>query len=308
MSPSKPSYIDYGPRETAPPPFVAGKGEFLGLILKGDLERIREMCDRALNRPFTGRGERSWSPYTYRPFSDAVLLFAGEWDGLFATTRAGEGTADEEQVSLWVPLKARHKVTGAERNCVMVPYMFVDNPMSLLNGREDYGYPKSLGRFENGKWDGKSIMVEAFGGVFRPGGKATWSEVIRVLPTERTPAGSSGSTGRAAQSADPPFDAGVVAEILETGVNQVFLKQFRDAQSRGKACYQCLIEAPVYFQNPRVIPRFSEWKVEIVTPPPNTHPITADLGLRTDCTPFAFSLSSGLRLEAGNVVDLPSRP
>jgi hypothetical protein len=293
-----PEYVEYGPRETAPPPFTSGGGNFLGLILKGDTTAIEKLCDRVLNEPFEGA-----SPFTYKPFSDAVLLFAGRWENLTSVPKIDEGSANEDQVSLWVPVKKWDKNGEEQGVCMMVPYMFVDNPMSLLNGREDYGYQKAYGKLQPSPLPGKtlpapeSVAVEAFGGVFGPASTAGWVAVLRFDPVAATeppePASPPGATA---------FPAAVLAEVLSRGVNQVFLKQFRDAAVAGRACYQRLVEAPVTFEEPHVKLKRGEWRVEIQIPSPSSHPITEDLGVETHVTPFAFELQSGLKLEPGTII------
>jgi hypothetical protein len=185
---------------------------------------------------------------------------------------------------------------------MMVPYMFVDNPMSVLNGREDYGYQKAYGKLRPSPLPGKtlpvteSVAVEAFGGVFGPLNTAHWVKVIRVDPwVPALPLPTSPPEGS-------PFQATVLGEILGTGVNQVFLKQFRDAEVAGKACYQHIVEAPVRFEKPHVKLKLGQWRVEIQIPSPSSHPITEDLGVTTHVTPFAFELSSGLKLEPGHII------
>jgi len=293
-----PEYVEYGPRETAPPPFTSGGGNFLGLILQGDTTAIEKLCDKVLNEPFEGA-----SPFTYKPFSDVVLLFAGRWEDVTSQPKIDEGSANEDQVSLWVPVKKRDENDQELEVCMMVPYLFVDNPMSLLNGREDYGYQKAFGKLQPSPLPGKtlpapeSVAVEAFGGVFDPASTADWVKVLRIDPVAATepPEPASPAEGSA-------FPATVLAEILSTGVNQVFLKQFRDAEVAGKACYQRLVEARVAFKEPHVKLKLGAWRVEIHIPSLNSHPITEDLGVKTHVTPFAFELQSGLKLEPGNYI------
>jgi hypothetical protein len=305
MSPTLPKYVEYGPRETAPPPFVSGGGNFLGLILKGDITAIRKLCNKVLNKPFKADQLPGLpkSPFTYKPFSDVVVLFAGRWEGLSSTPMKDRGSANEDEVSLWVPLRKWDDESGKDLGvCMMVPYLFVDNPMSLLNGREDYGYQKSYGKLRPSPLPGMtlpvadSVAVEAFGGVFGPLNTADWVKVMRVDPWV------SGFALPTSPPAGSPFQATVLREILWTGVNQVFLKQFRDAAQAGKACYQHLLEAPVTFENANVKLKLGQWRVEIQIPSPSSHPITEDLGVKTQVTPFAFELSSGLKLEAGQII------
>lgn len=249
MSIQLPEYIEYGPRETAPPPFTSGSGSFAGLILKGDINAIKALCDKVLNTPFAepgppcwqlgpfGFGRRPASQWVYEPFSDAVLLFSGRWEGLMAMPRAGMGSASEDQVSLWVPLRARNERTREESFCMMVPYMFVDNPMSLLNGREDYGYQKALARFPQSPLNAESsVTVCAFGGEFGKTSVAGWQDVMKVQRLAGIPGGGApqpvdpgpGGEQSTAPAAEP-FPVQRLIEMLERGVDQVFLKQFRDA-------------------------------------------------------------------------------
>jgi hypothetical protein len=302
-----PNYVEYGPRETAPPPFSSPGGNFLGLLLKGDATAIEKLCDRVLNEPFETATRKGLglpaSPFTYKPFCEAVFLFAGRWEGLVSTPLLNRGSANEDEVSLWVPLK-KFGPGGVEQGvCVMVPYLFVNNPMSVLNGREDYGFQKSYGELQPSPLPGKtspppaSVAVKAFGGVFDAKNTAGWVPVLRVDPVAAT------RPQPAAAAADCTFPATVLGKILCEGVNQVFLKQFRDAKEAGKACFQQLVEAPVRFDQPHVkLLKPGEWRVEIQTPSNSSHPITEDLGLQTTVTPYAFELQSGLKLEPGKII------
>jgi len=303
MNAQLPDYVEYGPRETAPPPFASGGGSFLGLILKGDTQAIENLCDRVLNKPFQGGHGLPKSPFTYKPFSDVVLLFAGRWEDVIATEWPARGSASEDQVSLWVPLEKWDENGHEQGVCMMVPYMFVDNPMSLLNGREDYGYQKAYGKLKPSPLPGRTsaapdaVAVKAFGGVFGPQSTAGWVNVLRVDPVAAgAPPGPISSAG------DSAFPAPVLGDILCNGVQQVFLKQFRDAAVAGKACYQHLVEAPVRFEQPQVKLKLGTWRVDIELPSDSTYPITEDLGVNTLITPFAFELQSGLKLEPGQVI------
>jgi hypothetical protein len=306
MNPPLPDYVEYGPRETVPPPFFSGGGNFLGLILKGDTQAIEKLCDRVLNKPFHGGASSGLpqSPFKYRPFSDAVLLFVGRWEDLISTESPHKGSASEDQVSLWVPLKKWDEDDQYQGVCMMVPYMFVDNPMSLINGREDYGYQKAYGKLQPSPLPGitsvapDSVAVKAFGGVFGPQSTAGWVNVLRVDPVA-----ADAQQEPIAPAADSVFPAGVLGEILSSGVNQVFLKQFRDAAAAGKACYQHLVEAAVRFEHPHVKLKLGTWRVDIQLPSPDSsYPITEDLGVKTLITPFAFELQSGLKLEPGQII------
>jgi hypothetical protein len=301
MNTSQLPYIEFGPHETSPPPFAAGGGDFLGLILKGDAEKLQKLCDTALNDPFASAPQVS--PCTYQPFGDAVLLFAGRWEGMLSTTLVDAGTADEEQLSLWVPVKEVNKQTGEiERVCMFVPFMFVNNPISLLNGREDYGYPKSFGYFHPECWDRSApLTMKAFGGQLGKTNVAKWSELVSLTPTSP----KSGAGREAPQSGAPSpevFPAEILRDMLVNGTTQVFLKQFRDAETARMACYRRLVEAPVRFKKWEVQLHPTQWRFDVDAPEPNVHPIPGELGIEAVETPFAFELKSELELDAGKII------
>jgi hypothetical protein len=308
MSPNLPNYVEeYGPREPDPPPFVARDGNFLGLILKGKAKPLEELCDRALNEPFETAQRKGLpaSPFTYKPICDAVLLLAGRWEGLISTPLLNRGKANEDEVSLWVPLKKFDKKSGEEQKGVWatVPYLFVNNPMSVLSGREDYGYQKAYGKLQPSPLPGKnspapsSVAVKAFGGAFGGGHIADWVPGLRVDPVATT-----GRPAPAAAATDCVFPGAVLGDMLCQGVNQVFLKQFRDAEVAGRACLQQLIEARATFEQPQVKLKPGVWRVQIQIPDHSSHPITEDLGVETQVTPFAFELQSGLKLDPGKII------
>lgn len=185
---------------------------------------------------------------------------------------------------------------------MFVPYMFVNNPMSLLNGREDYGYQKAYATFgeRQREYPGEdgSATVTAFGGPLGSGATARWLEVMKVKPASRI-----ASEEQAGPASAKPFPVQMLIEILKHGVHQIFLKQFRDATVAGAACYQHLVEARVEFVEPKVDLLFGDWEVELMIPLKSSHPIGEDLGLQTtSVSPFSFTLTSELELEAGRII------
>ena len=76
------------------------------------------------------------------------------------------GFAREEQAAIWVPVVV-HRGDGL-LPCSLgwfVPYMFVDNPLSLAGGREIYGFNKNQGLIELPGEDGAGpLKVHAYGG------------------------------------------------------------------------------------------------------------------------------------------------
>jgi hypothetical protein len=327
---SLPLFVEYGARATAPPPFLSTEGLFHGYLLEGDAELIANLCDRVLNAPAAGR-------VVYKPmFGKWVLLLTGAFAEVRSQAQGFEqwGSVDEAQTSLWVPVAAGRLDDGgefvAERVCMAVPFILVNNPMSYAGGREDYGYPKSLGRFDPAAGVGEQLRVEAFGGNFAPAEHAGWHVLLELsrgkpaAPAEGARAGARGAPTASASPAPPqemaeafaqlassPADSrwrapelSVVRSVLEalTGREtvQVFLKQFRDVHTAGAACYQAIVEAPIQFLSTRVRPSLHRW--QLVVNALDSHPIERELGVGTQTTRLSFELHMDFVAAAGKVV------
>ena len=211
-----------------------------------------------LNVPAAGKVE-------YMPLGHYVVMVVGPFAELRSKAKGFDamGFVKETQLSLWLPLAAGHRVGGSfvpERFVMACPYVVVDNPMSLLNGREEFGYAKALGKFKPPKGLANKVEVKTFGGNFAPTNEAGWNQLLQVeqvapgLPVP-IPIGLAEDIAEAiaqtvadSLSADTGAIAKVgefVAGLLQGEVNQVVLKQFRDAAASTSACYQAVVEVPV---------------------------------------------------------------
>jgi len=318
----QPAYVEYGARVTVPPPFVTGEGRLHGLALEGDRERIEALCDRMFNEPAAGAVE-------YRPLSNHVLLLVGSFGHVASLAPGfdGLGSVEETQLSLWVPVAAGHRDGEefvADRLCMAVPYIFVDNPMSMAGGREDLGYPKSLARFDPSSGFGERIAVQTFGGDFAPGNKAAWIPVLELAHASA----DGGVAAVAEEAAEAAWYAAedlahhllhhgessrsphaqpnmalfedLAGDLLRKRARQVFLKQFRDAEVVGGACYRAVVEAPIHVTSVKWRPSPHEWQVTVH--PLASHPIADDLGLGTQTTRLAFELEMDMVVDPGVVV------
>jgi hypothetical protein len=218
-----------------------------------------------------------------------------------------------------------------------VPYILVDNPMSYAGGREDYGYPKTMGIFDPPGGDGDPQSVQAFGGDFEPTSRAGWHELFRIsrgtgakpakpakadkAPKEPADKGASGkgapwhplhtlaqrlgalSTDELAKLAPLPSVSllgDFAAAIAGEQISQVFLKQFRDVRADTDAVYQAVVEAPIRFLSTSVRPSLEPWSVEIT--PLDSHPIARELGVVTQTTRLSFEVKMDMIAEPGRVV------
>jgi hypothetical protein len=263
-----PAYVEYGGRATAPSPFSCEDGQLQGLLLRGDAARISALVDTMFNVP-AGRA------IEYRSLGSNVMLLIGGFGRVTSLTHPFDrwGAVRETQASFWIPVLAGRHVGDlfvAERLLLAVPYVFVDNPMSYLGGRETFGYAKTMARFDPAGGLGDQVRMQAFGGNFGRSEGADWRDFLDVIggpprpgagPSQR----SSGPlplirhligdrpelvAGAETVLGDIQLTAGLIADLLTGRVGQVFLKQFRDATDGTRACYQAVVEAPI--QIPRV--------------------------------------------------------
>jgi hypothetical protein len=314
------TYVEYGPRMTFPAPFESAEGSFVGVVLKGDEDKIKALVKKMLNEPAQGAIE-------YEPLGPCVLMMAGQFKRQYSLvpTFVNAGYASETGLVFWVPVRATQ---GDEQHLRLVaPYVFVDNPMSLLCGREDFGYAKTMALFAPQGGLGQKVEVSPFGGNFGSGSQAGYHRVIELVAVGALP--MTGGLVSGADIANPETPEAVASELFlratgemepDTGVplpnlalllelvkdlvgkqaREVFLKQFRDVQPANAACYQAIIEAPLQFTNvqPSVSPH--EWTVNIT--PLASYPLGDELGIDSETTSLAFELKTNMILGEGVVV------
>lgn len=257
---SRPPFIDRGGSMLLHPPFQQQNSLLFGFFLKADRARLQRLCDRQLNA--VARGQ-----YRFEPLSNYVMLTFTRINkdySLHPEDRA-KGWGAEIDTSIWVPvgqyvIKDGQKVL--DRIHWTMPYIWVDHPMTILNGRELFGYPKYLGRFEmptrpeDADWF--SLDTNAFL-TYTPETEAAWH---RVLDVRRGSAPGSTPLTQWASYADlakglfgvlRQLDDAVFAEtalsaqllegLLSPRLPQLFLKQFPDGRGE-RAVYQALVTSP----------------------------------------------------------------
>ncbi len=305
-----PEYVEYGARVAAPPPFICREGSFRALVFEGAHTALTALCDRMLNGPAGGACH-------YAPIGEHVLVLTGSF-GSVASQAPGfneRGSVRETQLSLWVPTLATTTSPKATNLCMLVPYIFVDNPMSLLGGREDFGYPKAMGQFEPQSALGSTVTLTAFGGDFAPGNQAAWHPLLELVGPRSAGADASAERedwktgaelagligdGSATGTAELGLIRSLIEALLDHTAQQVFLKQFRDAGSADTACYQAVVEAPVQISNVRFCAATDEWALTIH--PLDSHPIGPELGLSNQSTRLTYQLEFDMTVGTGTIV------
>ena len=98
------------------------------------------LCDKVFATPSNGR-------VVVRPLGSHVMLSFGAVEKIKPQLEpwCRMGFAREEQAAIWVPVVALRGDGMLPSLGWFVPYMWVDNPLSLAGGREIYGFNKNQG-------------------------------------------------------------------------------------------------------------------------------------------------------------------
>jgi hypothetical protein len=192
--------------------------------------------------------------------------------------------------------------------------------MSYFGGREEYGYPKGMGRFSPATGHGDHVVIRSYGGRFSHASKAGWHPLLEVR--DAGPAGGAPGAvvegaaalakevtqglihealaGQGMTLAGLSVGAQVVDAILNGHARQVALKQFRDSADGTRACYQAVVEAR--YQITRVKVRRSARKRELVIHDMDSAPLGAELGLRTQVATVALEQELDFILDLGEII------
>lgn len=307
------AFVPYGQRELIPGPFRCTGGRFRVFVLKGASGQLEEFIRRVLTRNAVRRR-------SFHPVGDLVMLMIGHTARIASTEQpfCDQGFISEWQASLAIPVIAGTRVAGAispRRHpfAMAIPYMLVDNPLSLSGGREIYGYPKELGQFipekDGDDWRSAEVTVKAFGGNWGKDCHAGWVDLIHVSPYDEKAPGSAVQhrgmsaehflteqlarvghrVGRSLHLA-PHIEAvpwHAVNRAMKGTYRHVLLKQFRSHNKADRSSYTKVVEAPVVMETHSIRP-LSKWTVAINQY--DSHPVIEELGLQLDKPCDSFEL------------------
>src|SRR5215211_2545893 len=143
---SLPRYVDRWNFSSSPQPFICRDLSAYSFSFEGDLSHLQDLCNRYLNDPSKGQLD-------YRPLSPHVVLTFTRTTSLAAENpRYTElGKYPETEAAFWVltaALERNDRLEFVDRLAWFTPYIFVDNPLAMSDGREIYGFPKEFGWFK----------------------------------------------------------------------------------------------------------------------------------------------------------------
>ncbi|MDT8446892.1 MAG: NAD(P)-binding protein [bacterium] len=310
---SLPKYIEATGNICFEPPYDLLGTDFYCFPLGGKRETIQATVDQFLAPVLEGTGIR------YEVISDFLML------GLAYAERASSaveparstGWVPEVDWAFWVPLM-RYEGNEPKRMVWFMPYVFVNNPIAMVGGREIYGFqkttaqfdppasPKVMGDFSLEAWAFAEFGVEQEGKVQEifnlknlgagPDEASFFKDLLLAAET---------LVSLAEMAIGDPADLlkALIADLLRGQVPQVFLKQFRDITKGDKACYQVVAEAPArLLKLPSISPIFESYQLN--NPNLASYPFAQSLGIGEGAIPLGLGMKVQMdfRMEMGEVI------
>jgi hypothetical protein len=290
-------YVDFGPIVSAAPPMVCRQADLFVFGLEADLDCLKRLCRKVFIEP-------SNHAVHCEPLDRWVVLIAG------SINRVSGGNVDkpaviEKNVMVHVPVKV--ETENSIFAALFSPYVWVDNPNSLIGGREVFGYAKTYGCLsidspDNDPAAPKSFELTTFGGNNTDPVWDWHKDFIRIHRTG-TPSGVSsimdlvGGIGEAGDLLD---------EWSNTGVKEIFYKQVRDVYDDAEgepaqACFRQITNAEyVIFGAEKA--QLLDHIYEIQIGELDSHPIKKELGLESRQQSAGYRLKTNFRVEHGSVL------
>jgi acetoacetate decarboxylase len=312
-----PEFVQYGALMTPPAPFRFVGAKLHGFWAKADPEKLSALCERVFAEP-SGRAVQ------YRPMGGEVMLSWGLIDRAFPESEGFDrlGSVEEPQVAVWVPV-ARVREKEGERYvpdgfAMFVPYIWLDNPMSLATGRELFGYPKSWG------WptiaadeDPPTWKLDVFGLDFDSESRAGRRPLLEITGRERGIDLESALHGlvdvakHAAEDLftrregelvlpDLHFTEELVRDLRGHGFPQVFLKQFRSVEDGLAAALQQIVEVRYEVTRLHAAPMLGTYDLRVKRL--DSQPLVDELGLEDQTLHLAYEVDMDFTLGGGRVV------
>lgn len=254
---SRPEYVELDGGLVFRPPYLQSDAFLTAWILRSDRAAQQRLLDQAFNRPSGGAVD-------YRPLLGAAILSFANIQRISSLDPVDKnyGYTNEIDTCFW--MLAGAYVDDALHHLVWyVPYIWVDNSLALIVGRDVHGFPKQIG------WSSLPTSPSDPGPFWTDGlvlaNHSAETPVTRgrIFTIERDPAADLGDL-RAWDAGDKLAALKAIFEqlrslggleidlhLIQTVVSDLFgghlpmlfLKQIRDASSHDRAAYQAIIEA-----------------------------------------------------------------
>jgi hypothetical protein len=308
-----PRYVDYGSLMTPPAPFHSYNTKLWGFWAEGDKGRIKQLCDKVFTAPTAGAVRA-------RPLSHYVMLTWGNIARVVSATPPYDkrGGVAEPQVAIWIPVALRDPTSSHDRFAMCIPFIWLDNAMSLADGRELFGYPKSWGwpKFPEDGQNPQRWKLDAFGLNYDPDALAGRHHLLEVVQGDSPVEGVEDELGSLADiarhAAGSLFDGtsdlvadfglaeSIVSGILRDRLANVFLKQFRSVEDGLSASLQQVVEAD--YEITRLSARPVLFEHHLTVHQLDSHPVIEELGLESQTLNIAYEVEMDFNVGDGRVL------
>jgi len=298
-------------------PTAAAPIELLGVTLwsfplAADRDALQRLCDKLITAPSSGA-------VRFHPLLPLVLMGVTEFPNAFFPAVAARGRAQERELSFSIP-GLYVSTAGALPEigfALFMPFLFLDNPVAVATGREEFGFFKLHGALQLPTDPGSTgFTVDVYGTkTFDP--EVFWSETRLLTLTDTgsaattdiglpwtsvADAGAKLANGLLREAGDVIGKLASVAAPLAGlalgHISQIFLKQFRDIADGTRACYQAVTMAR--YAVTRLHSASLANRYEIALNPLDSSPVAAVLGLVNPTrTNLGVKVVMDMRLDPG---------
>jgi len=249
---SKPRYVDRDNEIVYRAPYLQKDAFLSSFLVRSPVASQQQILDRDLNNLTGGQ------PYRYQALLGHVALVLANIPEVRSTDPrdSQRGFISEVDVCWWI-LTAAMKGDRIDHLAWYIPYIWVNTPYTMVNGRESFGFPKSFAEpripLSPADIDGPFY---ANADVLPTYSEATAVARKRILTVERAQTDLVEEVKDGIEAfahvlrqivghsiEDLELAAQIVKDVLSAKMPVVYLKQFRDVVDPTAACYQAIIES-----------------------------------------------------------------
>ena len=310
-------YLEYGGLTSVPGPFRCRDARIVLMPLEADPGTLDHLCSSVLSAAAGARTFERVGRFVLLSFgSMTVRSESTRSSPLFATRYCDMGESPESHVAVWVPVLARGtdgQRRSTDRYAVFIPVMWVNNPVSLVGGREIYGFAKQWGKPIISP-DRRRCALDVFGGGFGDGCSSDMHRLVDIVPGEgaHPVAMAAVAVEQARQLArdglrrladgevDLPDGAllhAMASALVDHQFDQVAVRQFRmPARDGAEGCPPELVGITTRFHS--VGHEFLGHGFDVTVTDVESHPLHAMFGIRTQTAPFGIEVTADFTLSA----------
>jgi hypothetical protein len=308
-----PPYVDYGALMTPPPPFDSKDTTMYGFWAELDGGKVAALCAKVFD-------ETTGGEVRCRPLGPLAMISWGHIGAVSSLTPPYDkrGGVTEPQVAIWIPVAIRDPSSDDEWFAMFMPYIWLNNAMSLATGRELFGYPKAWG--EPGfpaaggprKW-----TLDVFGLDYTPGALAAMHSLLEVAESDSVEEAAEAAITSLADVArhivggllhpslkhlrgDLETAASLTHELFSETVPNVFLKQIRDVSDGTSAALQQVTALNYRIVSISSVPLLREHKLTVKHL--DSHPVGEELGLKDQTLGLAYEAKVEFTVGGGRVL------